>query len=321
MIESLEVKIKDEVDLFILEHRVNKFIEKNFLNNPSLIIIARELATNILKYGGEGHIRIDLTPEKIIILAEDEGRKQENVSKLNISSGLGLGLKIIENNTDEMEIKKNARGGTTVKAVINLIRKSEKDLRISVGIATRPKHLEDKNGDVVVFKRINGKYLLVVADVLGHGDKAYEVAERIKEYTMKVNNITTLYNFFIRLEMEIAGTRGSAVFSAVISSQKIEYFNIGNIRAWLASYKNVKYLSQVPGIVGRLPVNFKSFIESGGLYNSALVVCTDGITRRFTPESYSSLINECENVQQLAEKILAECGLPEDDATVVILKG
>lgn len=320
MIDKLRVEIENVADIFILEHRVKKFIKKNNIELPSLLLIAKELATNILKYGGQGYIEIKLTSKKIIVVvADDNGQKRENINELGISKGLGLGLKIIKNNSDEFKMKKNKIGGTTVTVILYLNQHSKKRFKLQIGIATKPHHLEEKSGDVCIFKAINERYLLVVADVLGHGVKANKVAELIKEYSLKYDN-TSLYNFYTGLETILSGTRGCAVFAALISKYLIEYLNIGNIRTWIVSPKNTKKFLGTSGVVGRHPVKIKTFRENITLFNSTLIVCTDGITNRFTPKNDLTWIQHYEP-QDIADRILDEFSIMEDDATAVVVRG
>lgn len=60
MSDVLKVNITSDADIFIMEYRLKKFMEKYRLELPSVPLVARELATNILKYGEKGFVEFAL---------------------------------------------------------------------------------------------------------------------------------------------------------------------------------------------------------------------------------------------------------------------
>lgn len=319
MNDVLKVDIASEADIFIMEYKLKKFMQKYHLDLPSVLLVARELATNILKYGGKGFVEIRLKIDKVVILVEDIGKDSGNNLEQEIKRGLGVGLEIVRDNSDELKVEHKEDGGTSIRAVFLFSRNKKRDFILQFGTASRPHYLEEESGDICLYKEMDGKYFLLVADVLGHGSGASEVAKLIEHY-VKGSKEEYIEEIYAGLERVIKGTRGCAVFAAFISKYRIEYFNIGNIRGWILFPDSVKKLKEIPGVVGRMPVKVKVFEEPVSLLCSTLLVCTDGIKRQFIPTPEMEWIITL-NPRDVAEKIMEDFSIKEDDATVMIARG
>lgn len=317
MSEALRIQIESEADLFILEYRVRNFARQNNLDEPSLTLVCRELATNILKYGGRGFVEVMLHHREILIEAHDVGKREEELRPLSLSKGLGIGLKVVKSKAREVRVEQSPLGGMAFIARLSLD-EHKKGLSLEVGVATRPHHLETENGDTCLVKKVFDRYMVVVADALGHGKKAREVTRLIEEYSLAFNSVD-LKHYYWELNKKLSGSRGSALFTAIIGDYELEYLNVGNIRAWLISSGNSERLLEHPGVVGRMPINLQVHRKNMNFHNTMLVVCTDGISSKFFPRVTSFF--EKIDVQRVADGILAEYGILEDDATVVIVKG
>jgi hypothetical protein len=210
-------------------------------------------------------------------------------------------------------------GGTRIRVTILFSKNNKKIFTLQFGTFSRPHYLEKESGDVCLNKKINGKYLLLAADVLGHGSRAREVARLIECYfkDLKEERIEKIY---AGLEKLLQGTRGCAVFIAFISEKEIEYINVGDIKGWILFPDFAKKLKETPGVVGRTSVSKKVFKEPVSLLNSTLLVYTDGIKSSFIPRPEMVWVRAL-NTWDAAEKIVKDFGVKEDDATVVIARG
>lgn len=322
MSRGLKVDIEMEADLFILEHKINKYLQKSCSDMPSaplVTLVARELATNILKYGGKGFVTIKREGYKLIISAEDEGTANRKGIINKSKRGLGIGLDVTRKNCDKLDIKQKAGGGMVVNAVLNLSQQcKEKGFVLDVGAASKPHYLEEDNGDICFYKEIGGKYFLFVADVLGHGKRAGAVAKEIELYLRNFNEIH-IEKIYAGLEKTLQDTRGCAAFLATVSQSGLEYVNIGNIKGWLINSDSVRKLYGVNGVVGRTPVRLKIFKEIL-LPGFVLIVCTDGIKKRFIQAADVKWLKTLKT-EEAAEKILQEFAIKEDDASVLIARG
>ncbi|MBO8158544.1 hypothetical protein [Thermosyntropha sp.] len=320
MIDFLKVNIDSVLDITILEYRIKKMLEKNFTNVPEVFLVAKELATNILKYGTKGYIEIDLHSDKITITAVDYGIKKDDTRYFDEKNkSLGLGLKIVRKNSDEFSFMPNEYGGITVKAVICLNSKSRKSFYINWGVAGRPHLLEEKSGDLISIKEVGkGEFLVLHADVLGHGLEANKLAEKIGVF-FDEQPFTNLERFFLDLQHFIYDSRGCALFLALVSEYGLEYINIGNIRVWIIMDGKIRRLVEMPGIVGRNINRYKIFRENLMLHRVLLISCSDGVSSRFSPALLD--LNNVYDIQVLAEDIAERFGVKNDDVSVLVLKG
>lgn len=319
MTERLKVDIAVEADLFILEHRLRKFLKKINLDIPSTVLVARELATNILKYGQKGFIEIELGEDELRIVAEDIGKVMGDSSEDKLSGGLGIGLEVVKKSSNELEIEQKPCGGTRVKVILKPSKQKGKNFILQVGTASKPHYLEEESGDVCVWKKMGEKYMLFVADVLGHGRRAHEVAKLIELY-VKNSAEEKIEKIYADLQGLLRDTRGCAAFVALVSESMIEYINVGNIKAWLVDAGSARRIIGVGGVIGRMPTSLKIFKEPVSLLYSTLVVCTDGIKNQFIPTPDMAWIRTL-NTREAALKIVREFSIREDDATALVARG
>ncbi len=319
MTERLKVNIAVEADLFILEHLLKKFLKKINLDIPSTLLVAKELATNILKYGKKGFIEIELGEDGLRIVAEDIGRVMGNSNEDKLSGGLGIGLEVVKKSSNELEIKRKPGGGTRVKAILKPSKQKGKNFILQVGTASKPHYLEEESGDVCLWKKMGEKYMLFVADVLGHGRRAHEVAKLI-EFYVKNSAEEKIEKIYADLQGLLRDTRGCAAFVALVSESMIEYINVGNIKAWLVDAGSARRIMGVGGVIGRMPTSLKIFKEPVSLFYSTLVVCTDGIKNQFIPTPDMGWIRTL-NTREAALKIVTEFSIKEDDATALVARG
>jgi len=233
--EGLKVDIEMEADLFILEHKINKYLQKSYPDMPStplVALVARELANNILKYGGKGFIAVKSEGDKLTIAAEDEGKVNREGGINEIKSGLGIGLDVTKNSCDKLDIEQKADGGMVVTAVFSIFpQRKKKGFDLQVGTASKPHYLEEDSGDICIYKEMGGKFFLFAADVLGHGQRAGAVAKVIELY-IKNSHEMHIEKIYAGLEKMLRDTRGCAAFIAIVSEGGVEYVNVGNIKGW-----------------------------------------------------------------------------------------
>ncbi|MCF6094371.1 SpoIIE family protein phosphatase [Microaerobacter geothermalis] len=319
---GLKVDIEMEADLFILEHKINKYLQKSCSVMPSaplVALVARELATNILKYGGKGFVILKREGDKLTISAEDEGIANRRGTIYKPKRGLGIGLDVTRKNCEKLDIEHKTGGGMVVKAVLSLPQhRKEEGFVLQVGAASKPHYLEEDSGDITFYKEIGGKHFLFVADVLGHGKRAGAVAKEIELYLKNLDEIH-IEKIYAGLEKTLQDTRGCAAFLATVSQRVFEYVNVGNIKGWLIHSGYVRKLNGVNGVVGRTslePNLFKEIVPT----DFVLIVCTDGIKKRFIQSTDMKWLKAM-GTKEAAEKILQEFSIKEDDASILIARG
>lgn len=314
--DLLKVNISIDADIYILSYKLNKFLEKNNLINPAISLVARELATNILKYGTRGFIEVTYDGELLVITADDMGKNNVELSR----KGLGIGLDVVKNNCDKLEITKKRDGGSTVKATFLINKDNRNKFSVSIGVASKPHYLESKSGDICVYKKVDDRYFIFIADILGHGERAYETAVYIKAHIEKLRETAAIQEILVELTSLPGISRGFAGFIGYISHDRIEYINIGNIRIWIITPYSISKLIETPGIIGKTPLPLKTYTEHITSNCFSIIACTDGIKRQFTPTRQMYWIWDL-NPHNIANKIINDFGIKEDDSTVLVAKG
>lgn len=315
-IDLLKINISTDADIYILSYKLGKFLEKNNLINPAISLVARELATNILKYGTRGCIEVIYDNDMLTIVADDIGKEN---TELRNKKSLGIGLEIVKNNCDDLEITKKHEGGSTIKAIF-MVNKPNK-LLLNVGVASQPHYLESMSGDICIYKKLSDdRYFVFIADILGHGQKAYETAAHIKAYIEKSSETITIQQMLEDISSLASISRGFAGFTAYIYRDHLEYINIGNIRVWIVTHHSVSKLIENPGIIGKTPLTLKLHTERIPSEHFTIIACTDGIRRHFVPDNRAYWMWNF-NPSSIANKILNDFSIKEDDSTVFVAKG
>jgi len=178
---------------------------------------------------------------------------------------------------------------------------------------SRPHWREKVNGDLCYTKELGTHVLVVVADVLGHGEGAHRGAVVLAQAMQRATGV--LQQTYSVLEEAASQTRGCALFLALLYRKAIEYILIGNIRGWVLARKGTEVLVGQPGIVGKRMLS--PAIRRLELPGPALLlVCTDGIKRSFSPAGLPWLREGAG--EETACRVVERCGIAEDDASVLV---
>lgn len=179
---------------------------------------------------------------------------------------------------------------------------------------SRPHWREKVNGDLCYTKELGTHVLVVVADVLGHGEGAHRGAVVLAQAMQRATGV--LQQTYSVLEEAASQTRGCALFLALLDRKAIEYILVGNIRGWVLTRKGTEVLVGQPGIVGKRMLN--PAIRRLELPGPALLlVCTDGIKRSFSPAGLPWLREEGAG-EETACRVVERYGIAEDDASVLV---
>ncbi|UCE63667.1 MAG: SpoIIE family protein phosphatase [Nitrospirota bacterium] len=181
----------------------------------------------------------------------------------------------------------------------------------------RPMLGERVSGDTAVIGELEEGVFLGIADVLGHGPEAHEVAVVIEDFLEKycTSDIGTLMH---GLHETLKGSRGAAVGLCFVeaASGLVSFVGTGNTRTKKLGSSEVT-LSSKDGIVGS---NMRSLrtettrLEPGDL----LVLTTDGIRERFSLDDLPA--HRGSTPAFLARTLLRRFGKDYDDAACIVLK-
>ncbi len=233
------------------------------MDRSTLGTVVSELGSNILKYGGEGSIRISQVSDGsrmgILVEAHDQGPGIPDVGlalQEHFSTGdsLGLGLPAVQRMSDELDISTKANEGTHVRALRWVNMRAQANLgpcSLSLEHRIRACYPEQVSGDQVLIARQASLWLLGVVDGCGHGPKAHAVAcavveglqERFTRLTAPGPDGTAapagplpaqawLEDLLHTAHAQACGSRGAAIGLSLVDGRRRElwFSGIGNTR-------------------------------------------------------------------------------------------
>lgn len=180
-----------------------------------------------------------------------------------------------------------------------------------------PGNKDSKCGDTGIIKKFNNKVFIAIADVLGHGKKAYKVAITLDKYLEK-NYRRDLIEIIKGIHVCLKESRGAAVGLCLLDLKtgQLKYVGIGNIVARKFGSSNVRIISR-SGVVGYVIPAPRE--ETMKLYDGdILVFYTDGVKEHFELEDYPELLRD--DAKTIATHIIHQFGKEEDDAACMALR-
>jgi len=196
---------------------------------------------------------------------------------------------------------------------VDLVRSSKVDYFLAV----RPLWGYFSCGDTGIIKEFNHKVFLGLIDVLGHGEEAYKLAVKSRNFLSK-NYHKDLVEIIKALHEHIKGTRGEVIGLCLLDilSGNLRCAGIGNIsvRSFGSSCQRVIFRS---GIVGYMMPNPREEILqiSAG---DVVLMYSDGVRDHFRLEDYPGLLKD--NAKTIARNIVKKFGKNEDDASCISLR-
>jgi phosphoserine phosphatase RsbX len=186
-----------------------------------------------------------------------------------------------------------------------------------VGSAVRAADGFAAGGDVTVVRESNGRLVLCVIDVLGHGPAAHAVATEAEALLSRetCDDVTRLMAI---LDQALAGTIGAAAAIATLQpdGRVGQYIGVGNTVARIFG-RNERRLVSVDGIVGQ-PHASPRVVEFTLGVDDVLVLHTDGISSRFDVANYPQLVSE--HVETSARELIKRFGRNYDDAACIVAR-
>lgn len=176
---------------------------------------------------------------------------------------------------------------------------------------------DNECGDVCVIQEFGHKIFLGIVDVLGHGQRAHEIAIICKDYLEK-NCKSGLVEIIEGLHEHIMGTRGATVGLSLldIETGELRYSGMGNTVARIFRADTLRIVPR-PGVVGyemRTPMAQTFQLNDGDV----LVMCTDGIMEHFELADYPELLKD--SAETIVNNIMQKFSKEKDDAACITLK-
>lgn len=290
-----------------------------------LSVITTELSRNLAKYGKDGRLfaqGLDCAAGACLeILAVDAGAGMANVARCledGYSTGgtAGTGLGGVRRLASEFDIYSQLGMGTVVMARVARAAAPVRAAAYQWGAVATSARGEVICGDGWRVAERNGTIAVMMADGLGHGPLANEAAERAAA-TFEADPFGDPSFFLNRAHTALQGGRGAAVATARTAGLTLHYAGIGNISGSLHGTGKSRGLFSHNGTVG-VQMRPAQQLAYDWLDSSVLVMHSDGLTARWTFDTYPGLIVRHPAI--VAAVLHRDCLRGRDDATVVVVR-
>lgn len=269
----------------------------------SAALVATELATNMLKYGGGGRIVIETVDRAaggtapvagVQIVAVDHGPGIGDVTAATrdgystSASSLGAGLGTCRRVSDSFDLHSRPNAGTVVLARLS----AGQDLaqRDWAGGVHLPLSGMPESGDAWVHRTGACRRTVMLVDGIGHGAAAAQASTAAVRFLEGHPDLSV--SLLLRgLHSELRGTRGAAVAIAQIddSTRRLAFGGVGNVGARLHTGGGWEHLLSRPGIVGAYAPASVNVAQRAWTPGSMLVLHSDGLPSRWRHEGTERL--------------------------------
>lgn len=192
------------------------------------------------------------------------------------------------------------------------------DRRFLVGSMADPIAGESISGDAWASEQRGARIVTLVADGLGHGEKA-AAASRAAVDTFRDHHLEPVEQLAARIHAALRSTRGGAIALAEVDSDlgQLRFCGIGNVTARLLLGDGAHELISRYGIAGyqdpQILVSTKRWTE-----HAMLIMHTDGVSSRWNVGSYPDL--HLQHPQLAATTVMRDAPRANDDALVVAVR-
>lgn len=282
-------------------------------------LVATELASNILKHADHGalHLR-DTGNGGVELLSVDRGQGFELSNCLvdGYSTGgtQGIGLGAISRLAQVFDVHADSRG-TAILARLWPRNGSVHDIRY--GVSQHSLHNDPHCGDAWHLAIEPGRFSVLVADGLGHGELA-ECAAKAGEQVFAQAAFVDATVLMNDMHIAMSGTRGGAMAVAQYDAlaDNLRFTGVGNIGASLIGPDKARGLASHPGIVG---VQFRKAhpFDYAHVAGQLLILYSDGLQSRWSLSDYPGLAHR--HPALIAAILHRDFCRGRDDVTVFVI--
>jgi anti-sigma regulatory factor (Ser/Thr protein kinase) len=293
-------------------------------------IVVTELATNLLKHAGSGHIlathRDDGEGVGLELLALDRGNGMADVGRCmddgySTAGSPGNGLGAIARLADDIRIY--SRPGLGSAIMVRFFQQTARDTprdtqRTILGAAVAAYPGEHVCGDNWAFSDAAQGRALLVVDGAGHGIEAARAADMAVQIFRQYADAPCV-EIVERVHRALMPTRGAAVAVARIddAARTIRYVGVGNICGTLVTGEGARHMVSHNGTAGHVAPRIREFTYDYAS-NPLVIMHSDGLTSRWDLASYPGLVTQHPSL--IAGVLLRDHRRARDDASVVALR-
>lgn len=291
-------------------------------------IVATELATNIVKYGGPGEILIgpfeDASGSGVEMIGLDKGPGMADVRESqrdghSTGGSAGTGLGAIRRLSQASDIASWPGRGTAVLSRLQASQAGGEAETPLIGAVAVPLAGEAICGDAYCSRPHASGWLIIVADGLGHGPNAAQAADEAVRL-FRANEDKSPGAILELLHAGLRHTRGAAVSISRLDRDRgsMVFAGVGNVSGAVVTGRDVaRTVSQV-GTVGLVARRIQEF-EYPFSPDSLLVMHSDGVASNWSLESYPGLA--AAHPSLIAAVLYRDFARARDDATVLVASG
>jgi anti-sigma regulatory factor (Ser/Thr protein kinase) len=300
----------------------------------AVAIAATEMATNLVKHAGRGHILVQrLQPSEtpgLRIIAVDKGPGVADIGRAladghSTAGSMGSGLGAIRRLCDSFDFYSVPGSGTVV--IADFWHESKKSARqggaskeqpLQVAVVSEPLAGEDVCGDGWAVRVSTNHAILMVVDGLGHGILAADAA-REAERAFAASGRDSLVEIINDTHLALKKTRGAALALAKIDSDKglLSFAGVGNISASIIGLDTTRSMASHNGIVGQHVERVQEFTAPWNR-DDILVMHSDGMVSRWDLDRYPGIRNRHPSL--VGAVLHRDFARGRDDITVLVAK-
>ena len=288
-------------------------------------VVVTELATNLVKHAGGGHIHArwyeDAGGTGLELLALDRGRGMSDVGRCmqdgySTAGSPGNGLGAIQRLADDARIYSRPGQGSVILA--RILARAGHGHGMVLGAVLAPYPGEAVCGDAWSFINSAAGPTMLLVDGSGHGVEAARAAEVcLRSFTDNAN--ASCEGIVEAMHFALGATRGAAVGVARIDApaRVVRFVGVGNIAALLVHTDRARHMVSHNGTAGHVAPRIREFTyEFSG--NPLVILHSDGVGTRWDLASYPGLA--LQHPSLVAGVVLRDHRRARDDASVVAMR-
>lgn len=330
MCNSIALPILEPSQTGDARRKVTSFASRlgfNEVDQGKASIIVTEIANNLVNHARVGQLVIRSLSENgavgLEILALDQGPGISDINEclrdgFSTIGTAGNGLGAIQRLSHRFEIYSDVETGTAILSQLWADSLPRSQPRLEVGIVCLPIAGEAVSGDAWASQFLDDRYLLMVADGLGHGPQAAE-ASLAAVRILQENGHRPPPEILAAAHASLRSTRGAAVAITELNLQTeaVCYAGVGNISGCLVSGDRSTSMVSYNGTVGHEVRKINSFSYSwmrGGL----LIMHSDGLRTQWRLDRYPGLFTKHPSL--IAGILYRDFNRGRDDVTVLVAR-